>query len=266
MKIASLNFHMSRVGTGQPFVWSHGLMTSMAVEDAWNIFDWTQLVGCCELVRYDARGHGKSEGSRTPQDYQWSCLADDMLAVADSLGCVQYTVGGISMGCATSLFAALRAPRQVRSLVLATPPTAWQKRVAQVGMYDQLASFVEAKGLAPTIEMLRQKPILPAWARRENPAMNDVFLEGIGAMDPRAVVAILRGAKLCQFPVREEIRKIEQPALILAWPEDSGHPFSVAEELHAILPRSRLVVARSLEEAKTWTKEIRDFLSALPRH
>ncbi len=83
-------------------------------------------------------------------------------------------------------------------------------------------------------------------------------------MDPRVVVAILRGAKLCQFPSREEIREITQPALILAWPEDAGHPLSVAEELHALLPQSHLVVASSLKGAKSWTQQIHDFLSALP--
>lgn len=168
------------------------------------------------------------------------------------------------MGCATCLFAALHAPELLRALVLTLPPTAWEARVAQSGMYDQLANLVESKGVAPVVEMLRQKPILPAFVLRENPGMNESFLQGLGEMERKAVIAILRGAKLCQFPSREELRKITQPTLILAWPEDSGHPLSVAEELHSLLPESRLVVARSFAEAKDWTRQVHDFLTDIP--
>ena len=33
------------------------------------------------LLRYDARGHGRSSGSTTPGDYRWDRLAEDLLAL-----------------------------------------------------------------------------------------------------------------------------------------------------------------------------------------
>jgi hypothetical protein len=34
----------------------------------------------------------------------------------------------------------------------------------------------------------------------------------------------MRGAALSDFPAREALARLEIPALILAWPDDSTHP------------------------------------------
>ena len=67
-------------GVGIPLVWGHGLMGSVKVEDQAGLLDWEEVEGHAEVVRYDARGHGNSDGSYDPQDYRWGCMAQDMLA------------------------------------------------------------------------------------------------------------------------------------------------------------------------------------------
>jgi 3-oxoadipate enol-lactonase len=264
MRDTSIELAARREGHGPSFVWAHGLTCSMAVEDAWGLVDWGRIAAAFDVLRYDARGHGRSPATRDPAEYQWSRLAGDLLAVADRQAVARFTAGGQSMGCATSRWAALQAPERVRGLVLATPPTAWEARAGQADMYDRLADFIEQRGTPPMLELLRQRPLFPPWLLRDHPAINDAYLEGVAAMEPLALVTIFRGAKLCQLPRREELRKITQPALILAWPDDPAHPIPVAEELHALLPRSRLVVARSLAEARGWTERILEFLGGLP--
>src|SRR5258708_5950146 len=115
-------------------------MSSMALEDStpWSL-QWDELAEVAKIVRYDARGHGLSEASYTPEDYQWSHLAEDMLALADQVGFERFVAGGQSMGCATTIYAALAAPERIKGLVLANPPTAWETRAAQAGLYDQMA-------------------------------------------------------------------------------------------------------------------------------
>jgi hypothetical protein len=54
------------------------------------------------------------------------------------------------------------------------------------------------------------------------------------------------------------------PALILAWEDDPGHPLSSAEEFARLLPNSRLVIAKNMDDVLTWTRDIRTFIGNLP--
>ena len=70
-------------GKGMPFVWGHSLMGSMMVEDRAALWDWSDIERFAEVVRYDARGHGNSDGSYKREDYRWGRMAEDMHAVAN---------------------------------------------------------------------------------------------------------------------------------------------------------------------------------------
>ena len=74
-------------GDGHPFLWGHGLTSSMASEDGTGLFGWrAALGGGWRVVRYDARGHGASGATSDESDYAWPNLALDALALLDSLG------------------------------------------------------------------------------------------------------------------------------------------------------------------------------------
>ena len=139
MKINEIEFNIRVCGRGRPFIWGHGLTSSMDGEDALDIFRWGDLSEKVQLIRYDARGHGKTAPSYVPAHYHWRSLADDMTAIADALGRDRYMAGGQSMGCATAIYAALKFPRRIQGLVLATPPTAWEKRHAVSVAYRKMA-------------------------------------------------------------------------------------------------------------------------------
>ena len=108
-------------------------MGSMWVEDMAGLIDWNELARHAELIRFDARGHGNSSGSYHPRDYRWERMAEDMLAIAESVadeqGHARYALGGVSMGAATALAAAVQQPGRVAGLILAcvtTASVAWQ--------------------------------------------------------------------------------------------------------------------------------------------
>ena len=119
MKINGIHLHVRDEGGQAPFIWAHGLMGSIASEDHVNWFKWDKMLGCCRLIRYDARGHGKSEASQNPEDYLWSKLAYDMIALARLKRLDQFIAGGRSMGCATAIYAALEIPTMINKKVLA---------------------------------------------------------------------------------------------------------------------------------------------------
>jgi pimeloyl-ACP methyl ester carboxylesterase len=146
MIVRDIELNVRINGDGYPLIWGHGLTSSMAAEDDTNMFQWERMSELLKLVRYDARGHGESEASYKPEDYQWKNLAQDMLALADETGCERFIAGGQSMGCATSIYAAINDPQRVKALLLVNPPTAWETRAEQVSMYGKMAWMARILG------------------------------------------------------------------------------------------------------------------------
>jgi pimeloyl-ACP methyl ester carboxylesterase len=249
-------------GQGRPFLWGHGLLGSMAQEDAAALLDWGELSRVARLVRYDARGHGCSEATLDPAQYRWPELAADLLALADAVGAERAVLGGLSMGCATALHAAAAAPSRVDALVLVAPPTAWRTRPRQARAYRGLAAVIERVGLAPFRWGASLQARAAAGHLRE---LQRSVLDSLRWADRRAVAAALRGAAASDLPAPETLRALPAPALILAWRADPTHPVSTAEQLAQCLPQAELRTARTLEEVRAWSAGIRDFLAALSR-
>ena len=249
-------------GQGPTLVWGHGLTSSMDDEDAAGIFDWSSITSSGRVVRYDARGHGRSSGGGTIEEQRWDRLAGDMLAVADAVGADRFVAGGASMGCATALFTALAAPARVQALVLAIPPTAWETRAAQADLYEASVELIETAGMATAAEVMSSQPLPPLFQPFED-LVRQRRRESLASADPARLADALRGAARSQFPARDAVRSIEVPALILAWEGDPGHPASTAHELDTLLPRSTLHLATSIEEAFRWRQVVHDFFAAV---
>lgn len=264
MRVRDVDLHVRTLGSGRPLVWGHGLMFSMAMEDALGLLDFPKLAAeaGARVVRYDARGHGASAGTERPADYQWPALAQDMLALADALGVDRFIAGGQSMGMATSLYAALAAPERIEALVLANPPTAWERRTAQAAAYEQMAALVDRKGIAALRAAFTSQPSSPRWLWEpsSNPDRPSHIARALDWLDPRTLPFVLRGAGQTDLPTREVLRAVAVPTLILAWADDPMHPLEIAEMLSDLMPNARLHVARDAAGLATWPARIRDFI------
>ena len=245
-----------RERTAPLFLWGHGLMGSIAQEDAIPILDWSPVCAHTRLVRYDARSHGASDLDLDPAHLRWPELARDMLGLADALGAPRALLGGVSMGCATALHAAVLAPDRVLGLVLVAPPTAWQTRPRQARFYRIASTVVSWVGLAP-FRLLASLP-RPGSASPVA-ALQSGVAEQLAHADARAVAAAMRGAADSDLPDRAALRELRIPALILAWRGDSVHPVSTATQLAELLPRADLRVAAMLDEVRAWPALIATF-------
>ncbi len=243
-----------RRGSGVPFVWGHGLTSSMAREDDAGLFDWSRLDGHREIVRYDARGHGTSGHAGDEAAYGWDALADDLFVVADACGFERFAAGGASMGAATVLHAAVAHPERIEAMVLVIPPTAWATRPAQRDLYEGSAALVEDAGIEALMEARAALPPPPIFAGHP---------ELLGAAPDVAedvLPTVLRGAGGTDLPALDRIATLDQPTLVLAWEGDPGHPVATATALADALIRSELVVAPSLAEVTLWPGLVSDFL------
>jgi len=262
VKVRGVELAVSESSPPRTVLWGHGLLSSMQAEDAVGLFRWSDGPGY-RVVRYDARGHGRSVGTTEAADYRWPSLAADMLGVADGLGEEQFVAAGASMGASTSLHAALAAPERVLALVLVIPPTAWGTRATQARMYRSGARLVETVGLTPFIAMMRAAPVAGIFG--EDLRFREAGLAALGSADRKVVAKILRGAADSDLPDQEQLASLTMPALILAWQHDPGHPVSTAKALARVLPNAQLHQAGSLTAVRTWPGLVADFLTGALR-
>ncbi|MCX7788884.1 MAG: 3-oxoadipate enol-lactonase [Spirochaetes bacterium] len=213
-------------------------------------------------LRFDTRGHGESEAPEGP--YTFQLLADDVLALLDSLEIDKVHFVGLSMGGMIGQELALRHPDRLLSLTLSdtsarTPPEAskvWEQRIQQV----------KQEGLKPLLEGTMERWFTDSF-RKARPALYEKieaqFLKTPVAGYIGCVQAIMKLDNLDRLP------SIRTPTLILVGEEDPGTPVSVAEEIHrrikgsklAVIPHSRHLP--NVEQAEKWNKELETFLESV---
>ncbi len=263
MRIRGLELNVQVIGEGTPFIWGHGLMSSIESEDMLDWFQWNTFPRNIKLVRYDARGHGRSQPSYRPEDYHWCNLGRDMLAVAEAIGAEKFIAGGDSMGCATAIYAALQAHERMEALVLVIPPTSWETRAAQGKLYRRFALVGGLLGGGMLVRMMSRnmERMLPAWMVQAEPEKLIGMARGFSALKGRTLWNLMRGAAATNLPLRQEFKALADiPTMILAWVGDPTHPVTSAEELHQLLPDSSLFVAQGYEEFKTIPQRLREFV------
>src|SRR5690348_13383147 len=100
------------------------------------------------VLRYDTRGHGQS--SATPGPYSIEQLANDVLALLDSLKIARVHFCGLSMGGMIGMWLGMNAPERLNRLVLCNTG-------AKIGTADGWKSRIEAvqkngmKSIAPAV-------------------------------------------------------------------------------------------------------------------
>jgi 3-oxoadipate enol-lactonase len=249
-------------GEGPALIWSHGLLHPIALEELTPLREFLDGVQGRRVIRYDARGHGGSAAGQSDAANRWDRLGADLLDLAGALAIERFVAAGASMGVAASLYAALLAPARIAALILLIPPTAWENRPAQAGLYRGMAQILDEKGsdaLAKvTEETLRTQPVAPGF----EPAQDALF-EALRGWDPPALGHVLRGAALSDLPDRERLAEIGAPALIVAVREDPGHPLATAEVLAERLPQAELQVVESLAEVDEIRATTTRFLAEL---
>jgi 3-oxoadipate enol-lactonase len=229
-------------GEGPLFVWTHGISFPIEVDDLTPFPSVLARLTGVRVVRYDTRGHGGTPPAANDEAHRWARLGDELVELARALGAETFVAGGISMGAAISLHAAVRHPRAVRALALLAPPTGWETRPPQWEEYRTLAALGSPAKIAARIE--RQLVTNGA----ELPPPLRAMVEGIRRSDPVALGRILRGAAQSDLPPRADVAKVEVPVVVMGWENDSGHPITTARAIAAALPHADFRVVKGIDD------------------
>src|SRR5690349_9654266 len=137
-----IHFQLSGPEDAPVLLLSHSLGTDFTMWDA-QLPDFSKNF---RVLRYDTRGHGHSEVSRGPYDFDM--LGRDVLGLADTLGIGKFAFCGLSMGGLVGMWLGINASYRLQKLVLCST-------AAKIGSADTWNARIEAvrkggmKAIAP---------------------------------------------------------------------------------------------------------------------
>ncbi len=185
------------------------------------------------IIRYDTRGHGLSDAP--PGPYTVEQLGLDALALLDALGVERVNLCGLSLGGLTALWLAIHHPARVGRAVFANTAA----RIGSVETWSARIAAVEAGGMAAIRDAVLAR-FLSAGFRERDPEMTDTVGAMLLTTPPHGYIgccAALRDADL-----RNLVSTIEARSLVIGGELDEATPPAQAEDLHAGIVPSELMV------------------------
>lgn len=180
------------------------------------------------VVRYDTRGHGDSPVPDGP--YSIDDLADDLVALLDSLDVARAHLVGLSLGGMTAMRVAARNPERVdRLAVLCTgaqlpPASAWTDR----------AATVRAEGSAAVAEAVVARWFSPGYTGDRAP------WEAMVAATPAEGYAACCEA-IAELDLRADLPNISALTLAIAGTDDPATPPAKLAEITDVIPGAKLI-------------------------
>ena len=223
------------------------------------------LADAARVIAPDLRGHGDSDAPEGP--YSMDQLADDAIALLDSLGLTQpAVVAGLSMGGYVALALYRRYPSRVAGLILAATKAGADSPEAQANR-DKSAALAREKGVEAIAEAMLPKMLAPA-TYAANPGLVAEARAMMAATALNGVVGDLMGMK-GRPDSTALLPQISRPVLVIHGQDDQLIPAREAEATYAALPNGRLVLVPNaghllnLEQPESFNAEVRTFLQSL---
>jgi 3-oxoadipate enol-lactonase len=209
------------------------------------------------VLRYDTRGHGRSDAPKGP--YTLDQLVGDVIGLLDALDIRRANFCGLSMGGLTGIALVARHPERFDRVVLSnTAP--------MIGS-DEIWTPRAAKARESMLQLV--DPVLSRWFTASfieaNPALlaglRDVFRHTSGEGYASNCEAI-RDADL-----REEAKTITLPVLVIAGTQDQSTTAEQGRALAGSIAGARYVELdaahlSNIERANDFTKTVLEFLGA----
>jgi pimeloyl-ACP methyl ester carboxylesterase len=259
--VAGLRIAYERAGEGPAIVLLHG-----GLSDSW---EWRRQLDALSdeftVVAWDAPGCGQS--SDPPETFRLPAYADCLAAFIYALGLGQPHVVGLSFGGGLALELYRGHPTVPRTLTLASAYAGWAGSLPAEVVEERLQQILRDVDLSPDQWIPGWIPGLFTEAAPQEMIADMVAI--MSAYHPAGVRAMARA--FAEADLRDVLPRIHVPTLLLYGDADRRAPVQLAEDLHAKIPTSRLVVLpgvghqSNFEAAERFTAEVRSFLrSAQP--
>ncbi|MBS7256521.1 alpha/beta fold hydrolase [Flavobacterium branchiicola] len=235
----NVKLHVTDLGAGKAVILIHGWPLSDAMYD----FQYAELIQKgYRVIGITLRGFGLSD--KPGGTYNYDVYADDIKVILDKLKIENATIGGFSMGGATVIhYVAKYSGAHVSKLALfgAAAPI-WTKRPDfNFGLWtkDDVNGLIALNNTNRPQLFENFGKIFPASETSVSPGLG-AWLGGIQAQSsPYATAESLK--TLRDTDLREDLKKIKIPTLILHGKLDKICSYELAQQMHTLLTNSILV-------------------------
>ena len=237
---------------GAPFlILSNSLGTAMAMWDA----QMSHFAAHFRVVRYDSRGHGRSDAPAG--SYSIDRLGRDVIELADALEIDRFHFCGLSKGGMVGQWLGWRTPERLERLILANtsacmgPPSGWDERIRAV----------RSAGMGAMTEAVLERWFTPAFNAKASPELEAVR-SMLLATKPQGYAGCC--AAIRDMDQRALLPLIDVPTLIIAGDADPATPIEHAHLLAnsirgatlCVLPAAHL---SNVEQPEAFAKAVLDF-------
>lgn len=217
-------------------------------------------------IVFDNRGSGRSDKPAEP--YSLHQMADDACRVLDAAGFDSAHVIGASLGGVVSQHLAVLHPERVRSLVLACTGCSHQRWRRE--LFEEWIAFATVRGMRVFAQENARWLLGPRSLRRFWPLFDLLGPLAISA-PVHGLVAQIRAILDADDELRDSLRHVKVPVLVIVGSQDILTPLGDSEELVELIPGAELVVIRGaahgfmVEAFRPFNEAVLEFLGRVSR-
>jgi pimeloyl-ACP methyl ester carboxylesterase len=257
------------VGEGPPLVKAANWLSHLEMD--WDSPIWSplfrELAHDNRVIRYDERGNGLSDWE--VKDLSFDAFVTDLETVVDTIGLERFPLLGISQGAAVSIEYAVRHPERVSRLVLfGGYSSGWRIDASEDVIREREAVMtLTATGWGrddPAYRQIFSSTFMPGATAEELRWFNEFQRATTSAAN-----AVRFQSAFGDIDVREQLRAVRVPTLVIHSLGDRRIPASIGRDIAATIPNaeflgldsdSHLLLGRE-PASRVFVEVVREFLS-----
>lgn len=253
----TMNYEVAGPKTAPAVVLHHPLATNLGTWDALT----ASLEGAYRVIRFDARGHGKTDAPKGA--YTFETLAADVVALMDHVGVGKASFLGLSMGGMVGQYLGILHPKRFSSLCLVSTTSRVPAEARQI--WADRVKNAPVTGMAGTVDTALARWVAPD-VLNSKPALVARLTQMMLSTPVDGYIGWCQA--IANLDVTDQLNAVALPAMVVVGALDPATPPAAAEVIHRHIPGSKLVVMPGVshmlqeEEPAAFHGHVRPFLDA----